>query len=363
MNKDYYKILGVEKNASEDDIKKAYRRLAHQFHPDRPTGNEQKFKEINEAYQVLSNQEKRHQYDRFGRVFDGPTGSPFGEGGIRFDFGFDPGSVPFEDLGGLNDAFDVFFEGLGMKRKRRSYQRGADLEIGQEITLEEAFRGAERAVTLETFDACAACAGLGHFPKEGFAVCGACAGRGEIRENRRTFFGNFSQVIVCDKCFGTGQIPHKACVKCGAAGRLKTDKKITLTVVPGVADGQIIKIAKAGEAGERGAEKGDLYIRVKIKPHPYFTREGDDLLVKEKLDLVDVLLGKKLSVKTIGGGALLMEIPEQWNLNEKLRVRGEGMPKLGGYGRGDLYLQFEIKTPKRLNARAKKKLEELQEEL
>ena len=356
-NKDYYKILGVEKSATEDDIKKAYRKLAHQFHPDRPSGDEKKFKEINEAYQVLSNKDKRGQYDRFGRTFDGMGGGPEG-----FGFGFDPSNINFEDLGNVGDMFDMFFEGLGVKRKRRAYQRGADLEMEQTVTLEDAFRGLETKVKFKTFDICKECGGLGHFPKEGLAQCSACSGRGEIKENRNTFFGSFSQVKTCDKCFGTGQIPNKTCKTCSATGRIKIEKEIKVNIVSGISDGQIIKVAKAGEAGERGAEKGDLYIRVRVKPHAEFTREGENLLIKKELSLMDVLLGNKIAVKTISGGTLNIEIPENYNLNEPYRMKGEGMPRLGGYGRGDLFIQFKVRTPK-LTSKAKKLLDEFKKEL
>ncbi len=350
--KDYYKILGVEKGATEDDIKKAYRKLAHQFHPDRPSGDEKKFKEINEAYQVLSNKDKRGQYDRFGRTFEGQD----------FGFGFDPNNINFEDLGNMGDMFDMFFEGLGVKRKRRAYQRGADLEIEQVITLEDAFHGLETKVKFKTFDICKDCNGLGHFSKEGLTQCSACGGRGEIKENRNTFFGSFSQVKTCDKCFGIGQIPNKSCKNCSGTGRFKAEKEIKVDIVSGIADGQIIKVAKAGEAGERGAEKGDLYIRVRVRPHTEFIREGEHLVVKKELNLIDVLLGNKISVRTISGGTLNIEIPENYNLNEPYRVKGEGMPRLGGYGRGDLFIQFQVKTPK-LNSKVKKLLDEFKKEL
>ncbi|MEK7115015.1 MAG: DnaJ C-terminal domain-containing protein [Patescibacteria group bacterium] len=348
--KDYYKILGVEKSANEEDIKKAYRRLAHQFHPDRPSGDEKKFKEINEAYQILSDKDKRNQYDRFGGADPG------------FGFGFDPGSINFEDLGNMGDVFDMFFEGLGVKRKRRAYQRGADLEMEQTISLEDAFHGLETKIKFKTFDICKECNGVGHFPKEGLTQCSACSGRGEIKENRNTFFGSFSQVKTCGKCFGSGQVPNKICKACSSAGRIKAEKEIKVNIVPGIADGQIIKVAKAGEAGERGAEKGDLYIRVRVKPHSEFTREGENLLVKKELNLIDILLGNKISVKTISGGPLNIEIPENYNLNEPYKVRGEGMLRLGGYGRGDLFIQFEVRTPKKINAKVKKTLDELQKE-
>ena len=360
MSKDYYKILGVDKNATEEDVKKAYRRLAHQHHPDKAGGNEAKFKEINEAYQILSNKEKRQQYDQFGQVFGegGGQGGPWG-----FGFGFDPSNINMEDLGGVGDIFDMFFEGMGVKKKRRTYRRGADLEMALEISLEESFHGTDKKIKIKTFDSCAKCGGLGHFSKEGFTQCSACGGRGEIKESRSTFFGSFSQVKTCSKCFGSGQIPNKICKDCGATGRLPTEKEMVVNIMSGVNNGQIIKMAKMGEAGEQGAEKGDLYVHIKIKPHAEFKREENDLFIRKELNLLDVLLGTKAKVKTISGEILEIDIPENYNLSEKFKIRGEGMPRLGGYGRGDLYIQFEVKTPKRMTTRAKKALEDFKNEL
>jgi molecular chaperone DnaJ len=360
--KDFYKILGVEKSASEEEIKKAYRKLAHQYHPDKAGGNEQKFKEINEAYQVLSNKEKRAQYDRFGRVFDGsggPSAGPFSGFDFRgfqdgFEFGFDSSNL--EDLGSVSDIFDAFFEGLGIKR-RKTYQRGADLEFVKEITLEEAFRGLTTTIRLDTLIVCKHCDGVGHFPQEGFVKCGTCEGRGEIRENRQTFFGQFSQVRSCSKCQGQGQIPNKVCNQCSGSGRIKGNQLVEISIAPGITDGQLIKVAGAGQAGERGAGAGDLYVRIKIKPHHTFQRLHDDLIIKKNLNLLDVLLGKKIEVPTIAGGKINVEIPEDFNLRERLRIIGEGMPRLGSHSRGDLYVEFQVKTPKKLNPKIKKLLE------
>ncbi len=365
MPKDYYQILGLEKGASEEEIKKAYRKLAHVYHPDKAGGDENKFKEINEAYQVLSNKEKRAQYDQFGRVFEG--GSPFGGGPFGgfdfrgFDFGVDPSNLNFEDLSGVNDIFEAFFEGLGVKKRRKTYHRGADMEILKEITLEDVFRGATETINFETFILCKSCNGQGHFPKEGFTKCGTCDGRGEIRESRQTFFGQFSQVRPCAKCFGQGEIPNKICKECHGSGRIHDQRKVQVELAPGISDGQLIKIVGAGQAGERGAGGGDLYIRVKIKPHHIFTRVNNDLLVKKELNLIDVLLGKKIEIPTISGGKINVEIPEGFNLRERLRIPGEGMPRFGNFGRGDLYVEFQIKTPKKMSSKIKKLLEDLNE--
>lgn len=360
--KDYYKILGIEKSASEEEIKKAYRKLAHQYHPDKASGNAEKFKEINEAYQILSSQEKRAQYDRFGRVFDGATGSPFGGGSPfgNFEFGFDPSNL--EDLGGISDIFDAFFEGMGVK-KRKSYHRGSDLEIVQEITLEEAFRGTDKKIRSKFFTSCVQCNALGYFADAGLSECSTCSGRGEIKESRSTFFGSFSQVRTCPKCFGSGQLPKKLCGECKGTGRTMSQKEINVEIAPGVSDGQLIKLPKAGEAGERGAEAGDLYVRIKIPTHKIFERQGDDLVVKKEANLLDILLGTKIEIPTIGGNKILVEIPADFNLKEKFKVSGEGMNRFGGFGRGDLYVEWEIKTPKKLNSKAKKIIEDLKKEM
>ena len=358
MAKDYYKILGVERSASEDEIKKAYRKLAHKYHPDKSGGDEKKFKEINEAYQILSDKQKRTQYDQFGNVFEGGQG--FGD--FDFGFGFDPSNL--EDLSNVSDIFDAFFEGLGVRPRRKTYHRGADLEAVKEITLEEAFRGLETVVAVNTFVSCAVCGGLGHFAKEGFAKCATCDGRGEIRETRQSFFGQFSQVRACGACHGQGEIPNKICRTCDGKGRVKSVKEVPVHLAPGIADGQLIKRAGAGQAGERGAGAGDLYLRVKIKPHHLFKRIGDDLAVKKDLDILKVLAGRKIEIPTLTGGKVMVEIPAGFNLRERLRIPGEGMPKFampagrqGGGTRGDLYVEFDVKVPK-IDSKIKKSLED-----
>lgn len=359
--RDYYKILGIEKGASDEEIKKAYRKLAHQYHPDKANGNAEKFKEINEAYQVLSNKEKRSQYDRFGRVFDGNFSAQGGPTpGWEFGFGFDPSNL--EDLSGISDIFDAFFEGLGV-RKRKSYRRGADAEVMQELSLEEAFRGTEKKIKAKVFAACGACNALGYFADAGVSECSTCSGRGEIKESRSTFFGNFSQVRTCPKCSGTGQIPNKICNECRGSGRVGAHKELNIEIAPGVSDGQLIKLPKAGEAGERGAESGDLYVRIKITPNKIFSRQGDDLLIKKEIGMIDVLMGSKIEIPTIGGNKIYVEIPANFSLKEKFKISGEGMTKFGGFGRGDLYIDWEIKTPKKLSSKAKKILDDLREEL
>lgn len=358
--KDYYKILGINKNASDDDIKQAYRKLAHQYHPDRPTGDEGKFKEINEAYQILSNQEKRSQYDRFGQTSDGAGFNPFGGQNGSWEFGFE-GFNP-EDLGNMGDLFDTFFEGLGMKR-RKTYYRGSDLEIGLEVSLEEAFQGAEKAIVFNTFMPCDECKGVGHFADAGFTNCSTCGGQGEIRETRSSFFGNFSQIRRCTKCLGNGQIPNKVCAACSSKGRVKSQKTAKITLTAGVRNGQIIKVAGAGEAGEQGAAAGDLYIRLATKPHPAFSVKDNDLIMEKEISILDAVAGNKIKINTISGQEIDVEIPSQSNLNQELKIPGEGMPHFGKRKRGDLYIKLNVKTPKKLSHKAKRLLDDLRGEL
>jgi molecular chaperone DnaJ len=352
--KDYYKILGVDRTASEDEIKKTYRRLAHKYHPDRPGGDENKFKEINEAYQVLSNKEKRGQYDRFGTVFEGAAGGPAAGGGFGgFDWNANFGD--FADFGGLDDVWDVFFG--GQSRKRRAHYRGSDIEAHQWITLEEAMTGKKQKISFNTKVSCDLCQGKGFNPEKGLAKCGICGGRGEIRENQRTFFGNFSRAVACGTCRGLGEIPNESCPRCKGSGRLSGLREVTIEIRPGVEDNQMIKVKGLAEAGERGGEAGDLYVRLRIKSHPVFERAGDDLIIRKEISLLDALLGKKISAPTLRGKTIEVEIPAGFNLKNDLAVKGEGItPK------GNLIIRLDIKTPKKLNPKIRKMLEDLENE-
>ena len=371
--KDYYEVLGVAKTASEDDIKKAYRKLAHRYHPDKAGGDTAKFKEINEAYQVLSDKTKRAQYDRFGTAEPGAGFGGAGSwGGVNWgSAGFDPSQ--FEGMGDFGDIFETIFGGMGGRTAQRTYEKGSDLEMRDEITLEEAFRGVVKTLRYRTFASCTQCGGKGAEPGSGFESCAVCGGQGQVREQRRTFFGAFSQVRTCTKCHGTGEVPKKPCSVCKGAGRVQADREAKLSLLPGIEDGQIIKLAGAGEAGERGTASGDLYVRVRVKPHAVFARQGADLIVARELRLTDVLLGKAIEVPVIEGGTVRAEIPPHYNLKEMLRIPHKGMPRFGsakigahgpeGGSRGDLLVDFTIKAPKSPNARAKKLLEDLEKEL
>lgn len=367
---DYYKILGVLKGASEEEIKKAYRKLAHKYHPDKPGGDEKKFKEINEAYQVLSNPQKRAQYDKFGRVFEGQQtggggfqGGPFGGfGGFDFDFN------QFSEGGEFGDIFDMFFDGLGMREKRKTYKRGSDIQMIQEITLEEAFKGFEKKIKYKVDVKCGKCSGLGHDPKSGFTTCNTCAGKGEIKETKNTFFGNFTQVKSCVSCFGTGQIPNKVCDTCKGKGAVSGERDISVKILPGINNGQIIKINGAGEAGERGAGDGDLFVTVMVKPHNLFFRDGDNLIVQKEInvaDLISELVGDedKIEVPSIAGKKISVKIPKDFDLTQMIRISGEGMPHFNRIGKGDLFVKFKIKSPKKISLKSKKLLEDLRKDL
>ncbi len=363
MNKDYYKILGVAKNAPEEDIKKAYRKLAHQHHPDKKGGNAEEFKAINEAYQVLSNKEKRAQYDKFGRVFDGAgpqQGGPNPFSGFGFDVNFDPGM--FEGMEG-SDIFEAFFEGMGIKNRRRTYERGADLEFTVSITLEEAFTGVAKTLPTSRFTACKNCGGQGSDPKAGTTQCATCSGQGEVRETRRGFFGNSVHVKQCATCAGTGTIPNKKCATCAGDGRVKEKTNISFTVMAGIEDGQIIKISGAGDKGARGAAAGDAYVRIGVEKNKAFERRGADLITKKEVSAVDILMSKKLDITSIGGDAYSFDIPENAPISDAVRIAGAGMPRLGSRTRGDLYVKLIIVKPKKLSTKAKGLLEDLKREL
>jgi len=364
--KDYYSILGVQKTASEEDIKKAYRKLAHQHHPDKAGGSEAKFKEINEAYQVLSDKNKRTQYDRFGTADPrggfgggGNPGAGFPGGGFG---GFDPSQ--FGDMGDLGDIFDTFFGGgMGGASRRKTYESGSDLEMHEQVTLEEAFSGTVKTVRLKTLVQCVKCSGKGAEPGSGFEKCSTCDGQGQVREQRRTMFGNFSQVKACVKCHGTGEVPKKACGACRGAGRVMADRELKIDIMAGIDDNQLIKVKGMGEAGERGTAAGDLYVRVRVRPSAVFARHGADLVVTKELKLVDVLLGKLVIVPVVSGGTITVEIPAGFNLKDSLRVAGQGMPHIGSHARGDLLVNFVIKAPKKPGAKERELLEKLEKEL
>jgi molecular chaperone DnaJ len=369
--KDYYEILGVSKNASEEEVKKAFRKLAHKYHPDKDGGDEKKFKEINEAYQVISDKRKRAQYDRYGRVFEGSQAyggqgfgaNPFGD--FSFDFSRGQFGQDFSGFGfeGFDDILGTFFGG----GRRGAQRRGNDIQIALDVTLKEAFFGIKKDISFRTLVICWKCSGVGYDKAAGTKKCDKCGGSGKIKEQRSSFFGSFVQVSECDRCFGTGQAPGKVCDECGGAGRVMGQKSIGIDIKPGVYNGQLVKISGQGEAGLRGNSGGDLYVKINILPDREFGLEGDNLFVKKEVKISDVLRGKSIEIGHISGKKIKIEIPPHFDVTQPIVVRGEGMPRSGGIlgkgSYGDLIVNLGIKTPKRMSSKAKRLADELADEL
>jgi molecular chaperone DnaJ len=373
MAKDYYSILGVSKNASQDEIKRAFRKLAHKYHPDKNgTGDETKFKEVNEAYQVLSKPEKRKQYDQFGSTFDqagfGSSGgaSGTGFGGFNWqDFARAAGNqgfrtnINFEDFD-LGDIFGgIFGGGRGAARQRT---RGADLEYQMEISLNDSAFGVEKIINLEKMDVCEKCGGKGYDSKAKIITCPQCEGRGRIRQTQRSIFGTFQTESICPTCGGEGKKPDRFCSQCHGTGRVVKSEQLKIKIPAGINQGESIKLAGQGEAGEKGRPAGDLYITFRIKPEAGFKREGYDILSKAKLNIVQAALGDKIRVKTLDG-LVKLKIPAGTQTGQVFKLAGKGTYKLHGRGRGDQLVEIEVVVPEKISRKAKKLLEELAEEL
>lgn len=358
MAKDYYQILGVNKEASQDEIKKAYRRLAHQYHPDKG-GNEQKFKEVNEAYQVLSDKEKRNQYDRFGGVFEG--GGFQGQPG--WDFGFGQGFQDFGEGFDLSDLGDIFGEmfSFGGGRKK-DFKRGKNIEVEMEIPLEVVLKGQEKEISLYKMITCSRCQGKGSEPGTKTNECFSCRGTGQVQQIKRTPFGSFTRRMVCPECGGEGQRPEKPCNVCEGEGRIKGEDKIKIFIPAGIDTNQVIKIEDKGEAGKRGGRPGDLYIRIFVKKHPLFKRKGDDIFLSLPVSFSQAALGGEVEVFTLEGKKILLRVPSGTESGKILRISGKGIPYFSGFGRGDMYVELIVKTPKKLTKKQKELLEKLKEE-
>jgi molecular chaperone DnaJ len=339
---DYYNILGVSRNATDEEIKKAYRRLARQYHPDVNRGNreaEAKFKEISRAYEVLSDPEKRRNYDLFGDENASLASSGFG------DF-----TSPFGDI------FDIFF-GRGRRDTARRPQRGRDLVYQLTITLEEAYRGSSREIDIPREQECEDCGGSGIESGYNLDLCPACGGEGRITHTRRTAFGTFSSTTTCSRCGGQGGINAHPCPSCQGEGVVTVHDRIAVQIPPGVNEGNRIRIPGKGETGYMGGPPGDLYVHIEVQEHDRFQRRGNDLWGKVKVDMVDAALGKELEIATLDGEETL-KIPPGSQPGEVFRLRKRGMPELHSHRRGDLYLQLEVEIPRNLSMKEQKLLKE-----
>ncbi|MDD2753686.1 MAG: molecular chaperone DnaJ [Candidatus Portnoybacteria bacterium] len=370
MSKDYYKILDVLKTASPDEIKRAYRRLAQQHHPDKG-GDQEKFKEVNEAYQVLSDPQKKSQYDRFGSTFEQAQargGAPGFEGfrdfssfAEAFNFGQGGNSNNNRNGGGFEDIFEGIFGGSGRGRSARSSRR-QNIGVDVEISLEDAFRGMDKEINLRRAVVCDRCSGNGAEPGSKLKTCPTCKGAGQVEQRSGNGFFNFSQVVICPACHGSGKKPDKACSKCGGEGRIKESKSLRVKIPAGISDGQVISLAGQGEAGPYGAPAGDLYVTVHVRPDPRFSREGDDLFYNLQISFSQAALGDKIEVPTLAGWVKL-KIPEGVESGTNIQLEGRGMPRLQRRGAGDMIVKVKIKTPKHLSKKAKELLEGLRREI
>jgi len=361
--KDYYQILGVSRGASPEEIKKAYYKLAHKHHPDKVSGDERKFKEINEAYQVLSDKEKKAQYDRFGRVFEGVPG---GEKGFDFQWAWGRPDVEFEfgDLGDFGDLGEMMEEmfGFGTTRRKKDLKRGKDIEIALEISLEEILKGKEKEISLYKYIICSRCGGTGAEPGTKIAECFSCRGTGQVQQIKKTFFGSFTRWTICPECKGEGYRPEKLCNVCQGEGRIKGEERIKFWIPAGVDSNQVIKVEEKGDAGRKKGKAGDLYIKIFVKRHPVFQRKGDDLYVSVPISFSQAVLGDEIEVAGLDRKKILLKVPAGIESGKILRISGRGIPHFLGYGRGNLYVELNIKTPKKITKKQKELLEKLKEE-
>lgn len=357
---DYYELLGVSKGASDDEIKKAYRKLAHKYHPDKKGGDEAKFKEINEAYQVLSDKTKREQYDRFGKNFNqGQAGGGQGFGGFSGFEGFGGGENGFNfEFGGgdFEDIFSTIFGGGGRTGSRK--KRGQDIQVDVEITFEEMVNGAERELRLYKSVLCDRCHGNGGEPGTEMKTCSTCHGSGHVRRVTRGFFESFAQVVECPTCHGAGKVYEKKCSKCGGDGKVKEEVKMKIKIPAGIADGQTISFQGEGEVGEHGSVPGDLYVLIHVKKHKEFTRSGQDILSSIEIPFSMAALGGEVTIDTISG-KLILKIPSGTQSGEMFKIKGKGIPELRGSGRGNQLVKVTVRIPKKLSRDQKKILEEL----
>ena len=359
---DYYEILGVARNANKEDIKKAYRKLAHKYHPDKSSGDDKKFKELSEAYEVLHDDKKRAEYDTYGKTFAGGGANSSSQGFGGFDFGdfASKNSQGFEfDFG---DIFENFFGGQGGRRPRA--KRGADIAVDLSISFEDSIFGTERKILLSKVSYCSVCKGSGAEPNSEMEKCPACQGAGRVHESRRSIFGAVSSFRECAKCAGKGTIPAKKCSACSGRGVFKKGEEITVNVPPGIRDGEAISLAGLGEA-VAGGSAGDLYVKFTVGKHPIFRRDGLNIVMDLDIKISEALLGVEKDIMTLDG-LIKLKIPAGIDSGEVLAVRGKGVPQghglSGARGRGDLMIKVIVRTARKISKKAKDLIEELKKE-
>lgn len=354
-DRDYYEVLGVQRGATKDDIKKAYRKLAIQYHPDKNRGDkaaEEKFKEATEAYEVLGDDQKRATYDQFGKAGLGQGGAGFGQRAY----------TDFSDIfGDIGDIFSEFFgQGYGGQGGRRTgARRGSDLRYNLEISLEDAALGKEVRLEIPRQESCGECGGSGAQKGTGPQTCTLCQGAGQIRRTQ----GFFSVTTTCPQCQGTGRLIKNPCKECSGSGLVEERRSLHIKIPPGVESGSRLKVAGEGEAGPNGAGRGDLYVVTHIKKHPNFERAGNDLVVHMNIPMTTAILGGEIDVPTIDGKKVKMKVPSGTESGQIFRVKGRGMPYMGGYGKGDQHVVIQVRTPRNLSRKAKQLVEELDREL
>ena len=357
QKRDYYEVLGVSRGASEDEIKKAYKKMARKYHPDLNPGDktaEEKFKEVNEAYEVLSDADKKARYDQYGHAGVDPN---FGAGG--FGGGFD-GNFDFGDLG---DIFGSFFGGGfggGRRTNPNAPQRGESIRMSIAISFEEAAFGCEKAVTVERYETCDTCHGNGCAPGTSPEVCPDCHGTGTVQVRRQTPMGVFATSSPCPKCGGKGRIIHQTCKDCRGSGMVRKKKTIQASIPAGIDNGQTISIRGQGNAGKNGGPAGDLLITITVRPHELFRREGTSVLCEAPITFTQAVLGAELEIPTIDG-KVKYTLPEGTQSGTTFRLKGKGIPSINGRGRGDQYVTVYIETPKNLNKEQKEALKKFAE--
>lgn len=353
--RDYYEVLGVSKTATQDELKKAYRKLARKYHPDLNKDNPEaaeKFKECNEAYSVLSDEQKRARYDQFGP-------EAFENGGM----GGGPGAGGFGGFGGfggsgMEDIFDMFFggQGRGGRSNNAGPQRGADLRYDMEITFEEAAFGVEKEISLKRAERCEHCHGEGAEPGSKVETCPECHGSGYVRFTQNTMFGQMVNERPCSRCHGEGKIISNPCKECGGSGTVKKTKKLKVKIPAGVDNGSRLRVGGEGEAGLKGGPSGDLYVYLYVKPHKFFERDGTTVLCEVPINIVQATLGAEIKVPTLDG-QVTMKVPEGTQPGKVMRLKGKGIPSLRGGGRGDQLVRMKVVVPTKLNDKQKDALQ------